>query len=126
MLRIVDPRRPDADVPHAEVLAERGEIVIFRDRRQQHRADRPLLFEEGSHIVEHLVRPAVDGADEQREVAVLDRVEHAALETQHRLRVRSEEHTSELQSLMRISYAVFCLNKTKNTYTIITKRNNTI
>src|SRR3546814_10458073 len=27
---------------------------------------------------------------------------------------RSEEHTSELQSLMRISYAVFCLNKTQN------------
>src|SRR3546814_2829082 len=30
---------------------------------------------------------------------------------------RSEEHTSELQSLMRISYAVFCLKK-KKTYTI--------
>src|SRR3546814_1383345 len=30
---------------------------------------------------------------------------------------RSEEHTSELQSLMRISYAVFCLKK-KNIYTI--------
>src|SRR3546814_1846543 len=28
---------------------------------------------------------------------------------------RSEEHTSELQSLMRISYAVFCLNKKKHT-----------
>src|SRR3546814_5524360 len=28
--------------------------------------------------------------------------------------VRSEEHTSELQSLMRISYAVFCLIKNKN------------
>src|SRR3546814_6000162 len=28
--------------------------------------------------------------------------------------VRSEEHTSELQSLMRISYAVFCFNKKKN------------
>src|SRR3546814_9433800 len=27
--------------------------------------------------------------------------------------LRSEEHTSELQSLMRISYAVFCLKKTK-------------
>src|SRR3546814_10099780 len=27
---------------------------------------------------------------------------------------RSEEHTSELQSLMRISYTVFCLNKIKN------------
>src|SRR3546814_7659003 len=29
---------------------------------------------------------------------------------------RSEEHTSELQSLMRISYAVFCLKKKKKTY----------
>src|SRR3546814_2746226 len=28
--------------------------------------------------------------------------------------VRSEEHTSELQSLMRLSYAVFCLKKKKN------------
>src|SRR3546814_14228914 len=35
----------------------------------------------------------------------------------HQLRIepRSEEHTSELQSLMRISYAVFCLKK-KNKY----------
>src|SRR3546814_3710792 len=30
-----------------------------------------------------------------------------------RVRYRSEEHTSELQSLMRISYAVFCLKKKK-------------
>src|SRR3546814_2667691 len=30
-------------------------------------------------------------------------------------RSRSEEHTSELQSLMRISYAVFCLKKTNTT-----------
>src|SRR3546814_1881802 len=32
-----------------------------------------------------------------------------------RQRIRSEEHTSELQSLMRISYAVFCLKKQKTT-----------
>src|SRR3546814_1640249 len=32
---------------------------------------------------------------------------------QHRAEDRSEEHTSELQSLMRISYAVFCLQKKK-------------
>src|SRR3546814_4169656 len=32
---------------------------------------------------------------------------------------RSEEHTSELQSLMRISYAVFCLKKKKHTVTSI-------
>src|SRR3546814_10720978 len=31
---------------------------------------------------------------------------------------RSEEHTSELQSLMRISYAVFCLKKKNNKYKI--------
>src|SRR3546814_10731468 len=34
--------------------------------------------------------------------------------------VRSEEHTSELQSLMRISYAVFCLQKKKETKQINT------
>src|SRR3546814_8318923 len=32
------------------------------------------------------------------------------------LLLRSEEHTSELPSLMRISYAVFCLNKKKDSY----------
>src|SRR3546814_9924656 len=32
--------------------------------------------------------------------------------------IRSEEHTSELQSLMRISYAVFCLKKKKKKNTI--------
>src|SRR3546814_2398106 len=36
---------------------------------------------------------------------------------------KSEEHTSELQSLMRISYAVFCLNKT--THTTILSLSNT-
>src|SRR3546814_2869715 len=35
------------------------------------------------------------------------------------LTLRSEEHTSELQSLMRISYAVFCLKKKKNHKLII-------
>src|SRR3546814_8208141 len=35
------------------------------------------------------------------------------VESQGRIENRSEEHTSELQSLMRISYAVFCLKKKK-------------
>src|SRR3546814_2508563 len=41
---------------------------------------------------------------------------------------RSEEHTSELQSLMRISYAVFCLKKknTKNKQTHMIKKSNKI
>src|SRR3546814_5402586 len=47
----------------------------------------------------------------------------------HEDHVRSEEHTSELQSLMRISYAVFCLKKknknqlTTNTHHTITNHN---
>src|SRR3546814_4084683 len=47
-----------------------------------------------------------------------DQLEQAALghvreRVQHVTEIRSEEHTSELQSLMRISYAVFCLKKKK-------------
>src|SRR3546814_8752921 len=38
-----------------------------------------------------------------------------------RIQMRSEEHTSELQSLMRISYAVFCLKKKKINNTIRSK-----
>src|SRR3546814_4682389 len=37
---------------------------------------------------------------------------------QYVIDARSEEHTSELQSLMRISYAVFCLKKKINVYTL--------
>src|SRR3546814_6982939 len=66
------------------------------------------------------VGPLVQPADrrvlrQNRDAALaLDivRVHHALA----KLFTRSEEHTSELQSLMRISYAVFCLNK-KTTHT---------
>src|SRR3546814_9018808 len=51
------------------------------------------------------------------ELVALDHRSHRAIEH------RSEEHTSELQSLMRISYAVFCLKKKKQIRTHhITKR----
>src|SRR3546814_6600951 len=43
------------------------------------------------------------------------RLGFASLDEDEADRARSEEHTSELQSLMRISYAVFCLKK-KNIY----------
>src|SRR3546814_10291078 len=42
---------------------------------------------------------------------------------QHNTLSRSEEHTSELQSLMRISYAVFCLKKNTQIRTKQTKSN---
>src|SRR3546814_3568738 len=44
-------------------------------------------------------------------VAETEDVAHVGVQLQRRQRTRSEEHTSELQSLMRISYAVFCLKK---------------
>src|SRR3546814_4264749 len=46
----------------------------------------------------------------------ITRMRHPVMGHDHAGAVRSEEHTSELQSLMRISYAVFCLkNKTNIT-----------
>src|SRR3546814_5856118 len=56
-------------------------------------------------------RAADDRVDRHEHVATDDRAVH-----ERRTRIvaaRSEEHTSELQSLMRISYAVFCLKKKK-------------
>src|SRR3546814_3899154 len=44
----------------------------------------------------------------------LYRVAARPADDRHQCLRRSEEHTSELQSLMRISYAVFCLKKKKN------------
>src|SRR3546814_5316293 len=68
---------------------------------------------------------ALPGRDMERERAVCrgteGRLEFHALDHEQGLVLahllplgRSEEHTSELQSLMRISYAVFCLKKKKH------------
>src|SRR3546814_3451865 len=59
------------------------------------------------------------------QVRQFQQVRHDAVRPKHHCGVtnhppRSEEHTSELQSLMRISYAVFCLNKKNNNYTTST------
>src|SRR3546814_2602994 len=66
----------------------------------------------------------LDAPDELVDVVAVDEqrvvVGGTALEAQPLAKIgravptRSEEHTSELQSLMRISYAVFCLKKKKN------------
>src|SRR3546814_4450427 len=48
-------------------------------------------------------------------VESMSNVEHYTTDIRKGVRARSEEHTSELQSLMRISYAVVCLQKKQNT-----------
>src|SRR3546814_7865514 len=64
-------------------------------------------FDRLAEVHRHLAEALLEGADD------LENVEDRFLLL---ARSRSEEHTSELQSLMRISYAVFCLKKTKCTY----------
>src|SRR3546814_10280821 len=49
-------------------------------------------------------------------VRAFDALDSTATIAAYRRWYRSEEHTSELQSLMRISYAVFCLKKKNTTY----------
>src|SRR3546814_10186511 len=79
----------------------------------------------------HYVVPPFVGGSKVRTPEAIDTALAEALATQLALALqavpvqaaskealqRSEEHTSELQSLMRISYAVFCLKKTKITPT---------
>src|SRR3546814_9889459 len=74
--------------------------------------------------------PARDGASAAQPAHDDARVEHRQRCDPRlqgtRPRLRSEEHTSELQSLMRISYAVFCLKKkTKESTQLIQTRHST-
>src|SRR3546814_9129639 len=88
-----------------------------RDRRQRQESDRAMrLSRLGLGRVEvraHLAGDAV-GIACQRDDDLAADVEALVIVDPDRVVVdRSEEHTSELQSLMRISYAVFCLKKQK-------------
>src|SRR3546814_5761894 len=51
------------------------------------------------------------GQPEAYDIGIAEIADHPARDQRLADRMRSEEHTSELQSLMRNSYAVFCLNK---------------
>src|SRR3546814_4212107 len=73
----------------------------FRNSVQKNAPNAGVVFDK-FHIMRHLS----DALDHVR------RDEYKRL--QGKDRSRSEEHTSELQSLMRISYAVFCLKKKKH------------
>src|SRR3546814_10440156 len=63
---------------------------------------------------------ATDGGGAVSAEAVKSRIRALIEAEDAKAILRSEEHTSELQSLMRISYAVFCLKKKKNKKTMTT------
>src|SRR3546814_1370229 len=71
---------------------------------------------------------AFRSADSGRTLVAASEKRRARPASEDELANRSEEHTSELQSLMRISYAVFCLKKKKqhiDTHNLITLYHNT-
>src|SRR3546814_6585082 len=99
-LRLVGKRREhalEADRRLCRPLLERFALAIGRDL-----AGARFILDDRQRIARHRHAAKAQDLDRHRRTGFLDLLA---------LVVRSEEHTSELQSLMRISYAVFCLKK---------------
>src|SRR3546814_3325898 len=96
-LKETEAVRPDLDdrIARADIIARDAELDLAR-----------AMTKQASEQAELRVAQAALNAAQAR----LDRSQRDV----QRLEQRSEEHTSELQSLMRISYAVFCLKKKKS------------
>src|SRR3546814_1859599 len=104
-------RNPDADRPDIEIR-----MAVPIEPRPKERARTFLRFEDVAYAFK------VANGDPRRFMATLKSRTVTPLATRRYeaqialvAKARSEEHTSELQSLMRISYSVFCLKKKKNT-----------
>src|SRR3546814_6780614 len=104
----MDPAYSKAVIEHFVRLHEAG--LIYRGKRLVNWdpvlltaiSDLEVVSEEENGKLWHFRYPLAHGAK------TADGNHHIVVAT---TRPRSEEHTSELQSLMRISYAVFCLKK---------------
>src|SRR3546814_3290593 len=111
-------------IGHEESVAVDREVEQAVRRRQrslavdEHLVDRPRAAVARRRSLravahQHLEEAGIGALEARRRLVgdvLRDRLKGEALAAQG----RSEEHTSELQSLMRISYAVFCLKKKKN------------
>src|SRR3546814_1965800 len=104
-LRRVDPV---VDAAFPQLARERPELPHLRQRRLHQRERDP-------EAVRRLQRHGVGGGGDLRlanqDMQFAGTRSKRLLVAMKRLDVRSEEHTSELQSLMRTSYAGFCLEK---------------
>src|SRR3546814_8654600 len=100
------PTRPDTLFPYTPRFRSPRGDAGRADRAEEWRRDGAAA---GHRIVEYGQRPGVQPGAARRTV----RQRFGWALQPARDQIRSEEHTSELQSLMRISYAVFCLKKKK-------------
>src|SRR3546814_4882020 len=102
------PQQRDRRAAEQEGAGQRpgDDLVPFG---QRHRLDRLWLVGEADEVDQRVETRTArrDRVEGSRDLRLVRRV----------ARNRSEEHTSELQSLMRISYAVFCLKKKTNEQT---------
>src|SRR3546814_8893340 len=95
------------------------ELYIDKKRKLEPAMDYELLRSLGLKYIEELGSKSwTDYNAHDPGITIMEQLCYALTELGYRSDLRSEEHTSELKSLMRISYAVFCLKKkttTKNT-----------
>src|SRR3546814_1358116 len=91
----------------AAMFAIEVEILVQRDERETPRGAQPEV------IILDAEQPGVIAAQRLGHARAIEEAGADIIAVEQPID-RSEEHTSELQSLMRISYAVFCLKKKRN------------
>src|SRR3546814_4982613 len=104
-----------SDLDQERCMADHGDTEPVHARFRRHGRD---VDRRGPSVVGRTSSPPQEFAERSIGLRLARRVEEADSIEMIRDRafiIRSEEHTSELQSLMRISYAVFCLKKNTKT-----------
>src|SRR3546814_8395501 len=100
-----------AQYPVGGQLARRGSVSFGMVRRRDDHFGKGLTVSRGPEIGDRLPdHPAAPSVSPDKSHGPVIDIDNPRLAQKV---MRSEEHTSELQSLMRISYAVFCLQKKK-------------
>src|SRR3546814_6674003 len=103
ILRPPRSTRTDTLFPYTTIFAA-DVVALDHSHRQRHQAMRAAVVHRDDLAVRFAIENDLFAAYRARD----GRAAELVVERRH---IRSEEHTSELQSLMRISYAVFCLTK---------------
>src|SRR3546814_4885707 len=112
--------RTDTLFPYTTLFRSRLEIgvvdpAVIHPQLRRQIADRGFILTADVELVLRRSRQLVAGVILPRDCVLGEfRVEPGIAAVDLESFERSEEHTSQLQSLMRISYAVFCLKKKKN------------